>query len=111
MVETQDPVKLETIRAQTRQHERGTGEIRADIERTRAEMDETMNAIEKKFFPDRIRSQLKEGISEMSVRAQKTIESAGTALSTRVKRHPVPTALLAIAISWLMISFTRQRRH
>ncbi len=57
-----------------------TEEIRTEIEQTRAEMSETINAIEERLSPQHIKEQAKETIRDATIgRAERTATSAGAA--------------------------------
>ena len=112
-------------------------EIERDIEATRADMSKTIDAIEAKLSPERLKQQALEGAKEATeqfkeslvhsareateqvvgaaqgVTQQRTDEMlssitetvgvAGSSLSDMIKRNPVPAALAAIGIGWLIM--------
>ena len=77
-------------------------EIRADIERTRARMDETFDALGEKLAPGEL---LKEGWS--------LVKGGSAAGSNRLlqvaRKHPLPAAVIALGAGWLLLS-GRSRR-
>jgi hypothetical protein len=115
MAETQNKVGMDNscYRAVDCAHdyEGKMGVIRMDIEQTRADMGDTMDAIAKKISPEHLRVQFREQISELGIRAQRKVEAAGDALSDRMKRHPISMGLLFMGIAWLMICFSKRGRH
>lgn len=74
--------------------------IRRDIRGTRAEMDETVDAIERKLTPgslldevlDRFRGPDGGGLSDMA-----------SGIGDTVRRHPVPLALMGLGLGWMAI--------
>lgn len=74
--------------------------IRSDIRGTRAEMDETVDAIERKLTPgslldevlDRFRGPDGGGLSDMA-----------SGVGDTVRRHPVPLALMGLGLGWMAI--------
>ncbi len=83
--------------------------IEENIERTRAEMGETIDAIQSRLAPDRLQQEAKAAVREMTVgrieqMAYQTGERAQGVradLFTTIKQNPVPAALAAIGIGWL----------
>ncbi|MCA1604660.1 MAG: DUF3618 domain-containing protein, partial [Acidobacteria bacterium] len=108
---------------------------RAEIEQTRAEMSETIDAIQEKFSPENIKEQVKEQVSEAvqsakdSVReatigrAEKIMENvnetvgrAGTAVRETgssiidtIRQNPLPAALIGLGIGMLMMNRNQRR--
>lgn len=72
-------------------------EIENEIMRTRAEMSNTLDEIERRLSPgqimDEVLSYLKTGPSEF-----------GANLATSVKHNPMPSLLVAVGLGWLMMS-------
>jgi ElaB/YqjD/DUF883 family membrane-anchored ribosome-binding protein len=94
--------------------------LRVDIEQTRVEMSGTIDAIQEKLNPDRLKEQVtdavqeqvetvKENIREATVgRAEQmvsnvgdTAQRAGSGFMETVKQNPIPAALAALGIGWL----------
>ncbi|MBA3533877.1 MAG: DUF3618 domain-containing protein [Ardenticatenales bacterium] len=96
--------------------------IRAQIEQTRAEMSVTLDAIQEKLTPEAIKEQVKESVREATAgaaeevvhtvraEARDMVYSAGesargvkyTVIET-IKRNPMPAALAALSLGWLMM--------
>lgn len=76
---------------------RSSDEIRADIERTRADMDETVEQIGYKLSPGQIVDQMWD-----KVRAG----DAAHSIMDVVRDHPVPSMLMGLGLSWLMYEKT-----
>jgi len=90
--------------------ERSPDEIRSEIERTRSELNSTVDAIEERISPERFRFEMKKNIRIMGYYAQDAIRMVGTRLVEEVKHIRLPTALLLVGLSWLMIGVTRESR-
>jgi hypothetical protein len=73
-------------------HERSSDEIRRDIERTRAEMDETVDALENRLSPGQLVDQ-----------AWSMFRRSGSGAGDVVREHPVPLALMGLGVAWLAI--------
>lgn len=79
---------------------RTSEQIRGDIDRSRAEMDETFNALESKLTPGQILGEawhlLKGG------------SSAGAGKLFRIAReHPMPAAVIGLGVGWLLVESSR----
>ena len=93
-----------------------TEEIRADIEQTRAELSETIDAIQEKLAPDTLKEQAKEVVRDATVGraeqalgdAQETVREAGTGIMDMIKQNPIPVAMVGLGLGWLW--FNRQRQ-
>jgi hypothetical protein len=72
--------------------ERSSDEIRRDIERTRSEMDETVDALEQRLSP-----------GQMLDEAWHLLKSQGGGAGDVVRDHPVPLALMGLGVAWLAI--------
>lgn len=79
---------------------RSSDEIRRDIERTRAEMDETVDALGDRFSPGQLVDQAW-GI----VRRQKG------GVGDVARQHPVPLALMGLGVAWLAIEQASGNGH
>ena len=91
-------------------NERSPDELRSEIERTRAEMTGTVEAMEKKLSPERFGSAVNRNLREMSDIAQNKIRAMGGKIARNMGRRSLPTALLLIGISWLVISISKNRK-
>ena len=77
--------------------ERRAMEIEHDIERTRAEMDDTIDALKRKFSPEEMVDQ---AADYMRNHTGDIMMNFGQTL----KENPVPLALVGLGIGWLLIS-------
>ncbi len=84
----------------------GAGEIdevegsRAEIERTRTDMSETVDAIQNKLSPQNLKEQAKE-------QAKDTAKGAGSTVVETIRENPLPAALTGIGLGWLFVSARR----
>jgi hypothetical protein len=103
-----------------------TGEIRAEIEQTRAEMGETIDAIQERLRPDHLKEQVKEQIKEQFEEAKhmvreatigkvedmvrttgETINEARYTVMDTIRDNPIPAALVGIGLGWLYVNRRR----
>jgi hypothetical protein len=78
---------------------RSSAEIENEIERTRAEIDETLAALERKLSPDVL---WQKGIDYLRGPSEFT-----TNLGNTVKENPLPVSLVGIGLVWLMAGGSR----
>jgi ElaB/YqjD/DUF883 family membrane-anchored ribosome-binding protein len=77
---------------------------RVEIERTRADMSETVDAIQERLSPENLKEQAKDRVKEATVgRAQE----AGSGIMETIRANPLPAALTGIGLGWLLVSATR----
>ncbi len=95
-------------------------EIRAEIVTTRTEMSGTIDAIQEKLNPDRLKEQVVETVreqvetvkenihdatigraEEMVSNVSDTARNAGSGFVDTIKQNPIPAALAALGIGWL----------
>lgn len=72
-------------------------QTRAEIERTRADMSETVDALQERLSPQNIKEQAK-------VQVKETARETGSGLVDRIKQNPVPAAMVGIGLGWLLTS-------
>lgn len=87
-------------------------EIRRDIERTRAEMDTTLDALSERMTPRHLLDELFEfwhGDEGRTRGARRTFRETGTRLADSVKEHPVPAALIGAGLAWLLLEDKKPR--
>ena len=73
--------------------------IEEDIEHTRAEMSETINAIQERLSPQHIADQAREAVYDATVGRAKGF---GYNMFDTIKENPLPTAIAALSIGWLV---------
>jgi hypothetical protein len=81
--------------------ERSTDRIEQDIERTRADMSETIEALERKLSPGEL-------IDELwgRVRSGET----GSNVADTIRDHPIPLAMMGLGLGWLAIEKATESR-
>lgn len=97
--------------------------IKRDIDRTRAEMDETLDALGERLHPrhllddvlDMFRS---DGGGTSGQQASRVARNAGRTLVRQVQRHPMPALLCGAGLAWLLMMeededeyYARRRRE
>jgi ElaB/YqjD/DUF883 family membrane-anchored ribosome-binding protein len=110
--------------------EQDVAATRAQIEQTRSELTETIDAIKEKLNPDRLVQQAKETVREATVgRAQEamsqamdtaretvgsavdTARDAGSTVMDTIRQNPVPYAMVGIGLGWLWMESRRRPRY
>lgn len=89
--------------------------IRAEIERTRDRLGETVEALGAQLNPSHLKQRVKDGVREatigrvqyMASNTRERISETGRGLAQTIRDNPVPAALAATGISWLL--FNRER--
>lgn len=104
---------------------RRTREIRAEIEQTREDMSETIDAIQEKLRPgnivaeakDRVKSATTERVKQMADTASETAQQAyeqtrqvAGDLVEGARSNAVPVAMIGIGVAWLLVERFRQNR-
>lgn len=107
-------------------------QIRADIEQTRAEMSDTIDALQEKLSPERIKDQVKEKVKEQASDAYESVKKAtvgrvekvmdnvsekvsdvtrgastavkdtGSSIVETIRQNPIPFALIGVGIGMLI---------
>jgi gas vesicle protein len=81
--------------------DRNSDQIRSDIDRTRADMDETFNALESKLTPGQI--------AEEAWGLFKGGSSAGASkILAIVKEYPLPSVVIGVGVGWLLVESSRR---
>jgi len=75
-----------------------TQQIEAEIEQTRAEMSETINAIQERLSPQHLADQAKDAVYEATIG---TAKGVGSNMIETIKQNPLPAAIAALSIGWL----------
>lgn len=86
--------------------------IRQNIERRRAQMSETINRIQYRLDPDRLRYEAEEAVrdatigkvEDMAYKARRKVERTQRGVVQKVKNNPIPAALIGLGLGWLMMS-------
>jgi ElaB/YqjD/DUF883 family membrane-anchored ribosome-binding protein len=85
--------------------------IRREIETTRADLSETVEAIQQKLDPQRIREEAVSTVRDATVgrvedmadEAKWKVKGASYNVIETIKRNPVPAALMAVGLGWLVM--------
>lgn len=98
-----------------------TAEIRSNIEDTRSRMGSTIDAIQEKLSPRNLVDQAKEAARDATIgRAQEMAgnvadmaKEGGSTLMDTIRANPIPVALTAVGLGWLVFGARREanRRH
>ena len=100
-------------------------EIRSGIENTRDELSETIQALQDKLSPDRIKENAKaaaihraENIAQCAgekaaeikdqIAAAPTVKDKGWVLVNAMKQNPIPAAALGLGVLWLGLKILRR---
>ncbi len=81
---------------------------RIEIERTRANMSETANAIQQRLSPENLKEQAKDRVRDATVGK---VEEAGNGITETIRENPLPAALTGIGLGWLLVSARRKRQQ
>ena len=90
---------------------RNTAAIRADIERTRARLGETVEALGGQLNPSHLAQRAKDHLREatigkvqhMASNAKERIGETGRGLADTIRENPIPAAMVAAGIGWLLL--------
>src|SRR5690606_29272661 len=96
---------------------------------TRAEMSETINAIQEKVNPETVKAQIKENVQheadaikaqvreatigraeKVAHNASETARDAGDSLMETIRDNPVPAAMVGIGLGWLVYASQQRNR-
>lgn len=94
-------------------------QIRANIERKRAEMSGTIDAIQERLNPDLLKEQAKVAIREATIgkaeevmsNVERSARETGWTLMDTVRQNPLPAAMIGIGLGWLLVGSRRHRDH
>lgn len=86
--------------------------IRANITQTRAQMSETVDTIQARLSPENLKQQAQEAIREATVgkvkdmanNVEHTVKSWRSNVVSTIKQNPVPAAMVALGLGWLLMS-------
>jgi len=79
-------------------------EIRRDIHRTRADMDDTVDRLQERLKPRHLLDDLLEAFrgSSGADKGSDSVREMGSRVFDKLKEHPMPAALIGAGIAWLM---------
>ena len=89
-----------------------TDEIRADIERTRERLGDTVEALGAQLNPSHLKQRVKDSVHEatigrvknMASNARDKAEESGRGLLETLRDNPIPAAMIAGGIGWLLFN-------
>jgi ElaB/YqjD/DUF883 family membrane-anchored ribosome-binding protein len=98
-------------------HDQSADDIRADIEQTRERLGETVEALGAHLNPSLLKQRAKERVREATIGRAKTMarnardkaEESGRGLIGTLRDNPIPAAMIAGGIGWLLFSKRRER--
>lgn len=79
-------------------------QIRSEIERTRAEMDETFDALERKMTPGQI-------LGEAWHLTRGGTSAGASKLWQIAREHPLPSAVIGLGLGWLLVESSRNEER
>jgi len=87
-------------------------QIRQDIEQTRADMTDTIDAIQEKLDPERLKDEAKQALRDSTIgkaedfmqNVEDTAIDTGQSIWDTIRANPLPSALVAIGLGWLYMS-------
>ena len=94
---------------------RSSDEIRADIERTRARLGDTVEALGAQLNPSHLKQRVKDSVREATIgrvqhmarQTQERVSETGRDLAQTIRENPIPAAMIAAGIGWLLIGSRR----
>jgi hypothetical protein len=98
-------------------HDRSADDIRADIEQTRERLGETVEALGAHLNPSLLKQRVKDSVREATIGRAKTMarnardkaEESGRGLIGTLRDNPIPAAMIAGGIGWLLFGKRRER--
>ena len=89
--------------------------IRSQIEQTRAEMTETIDAIQSRLNPKRVMSDARAAVTDAAIERVRHLTrrtyGLGAVVLQRVQDNPLPVVLVASAAGLLVLALTNQKRR
>lgn len=83
--------------------EKDSTEIAADIGHTRAEMSETVDALQKKLAPNRLVDDFLDSVRE-------SLDRNSSRIFETMRQHPVVTSCVGLGLGWLLLQSTARTR-
>jgi ElaB/YqjD/DUF883 family membrane-anchored ribosome-binding protein len=98
--------------------QRSTEEIRAEIERTRADMAETWSEIQERLSAENLKEEAKSRIREatigrvedMTYYANRKVKGMSNTVVDTVRENPIPAALVGLGLGWMLMNRPASRR-
>ena len=91
--------------------------MRAEIEKTRERLGDTVEALGAQLNPTNLKRRVKESVREatigkvqhMATNTKERIAASGRSLAETIRENPIPAAMAAAGIGWLLLSRNEQR--
>lgn len=101
-----------TLHVDTDEGINDTAQLREGIEETRNELSETIEAIQDRLSPQRLKDQVKEQVRDATIgKAENMVRNAGETLSDAryglmetIQQNPIPAAMVGIGLGWLFMN-------
>jgi ElaB/YqjD/DUF883 family membrane-anchored ribosome-binding protein len=90
--------------------ERSPAEIEQEIELARADMDDTLDAIQRKLSPGQLIDQAVDHFRSWRQSGGETASDYVAAMDEAVRRNPIAATLVGVGLGWLMLSSGEPRR-
>jgi ElaB/YqjD/DUF883 family membrane-anchored ribosome-binding protein len=91
--------------------ERSPAEIEEEIELARAEIDDTLDAIQRKLSPGQLLDQAVDQFRGWRQSGGETASEYVAAMDEAVRRNPIAATLVGVGLGWLMLSSGEPRRY
>jgi ElaB/YqjD/DUF883 family membrane-anchored ribosome-binding protein len=101
--------------------DRRTAELRSEIERTRADMSETIDSIQDRVRPGNVAARTVENVREAAMGKARSVansvqqaipeEATNNPLIDRIRENPMAAAIAGASLAWLMFSGRGERRR
>jgi hypothetical protein len=91
----------------SRYHQRRAEELEADIQQSRAHLDDTLHELESRLSP----AQLKQSVSQHLPRRNGAGGSFLDSLGRSIREHPAPVLLSGVGLGWLIVSQLRSHER
>jgi len=109
---SEDAIPYSSAGSGTTENADETAEIRAGIDETRAEMSETIEAIQERLSPQHLKEQVKEQVRDATIgkaedmmrNAGETLTEARYGLMETIRQNPIPAALVGVGLGWLFMN-------
>jgi ElaB/YqjD/DUF883 family membrane-anchored ribosome-binding protein len=93
--------------------------LRADIATTRLELGHTIDAIQERLSPERIKQEAKDSVREATIgRVKQMVKNAGDKASDKgrgilevMRDNPVPLAMIGLGAGWLLMKSRRRQER
>ena len=93
-----------TTRSTSNMNGESVDHIRREMDVTRAELDLTIGALQRKLAPDALKEKAKDAAYDATIgKVEIMVRQTGDGMLRTLKENPVPAAMAAIGIGWLVV--------